>query len=43
MSDGGYGAPENIITSYPCTTSGGSYSIVQGLEIDEYSQSKIPM
>ena len=41
VSDGSYGAPENIITSYPCTTSGGTYSVVQGLEIDAYSQSKM--
>jgi malate dehydrogenase len=41
VSDGSYGAPENIITSYPCTTSGGTYSVVQGLEIDAYSQAKM--
>ncbi len=40
-SDGSYGIAEGIITSFPCTTSGGSYSIVQGLEINEFSQSKI--
>ncbi|NOX29782.1 MAG: malate dehydrogenase, partial [Actinobacteria bacterium] len=41
VSDGSYGAPDNIITSYPCTTSGGQYSVVQGLDIDEYSRSKM--
>ena len=40
-SDGSYGAPEGIITSYPVTCSDGKYSIVQGLEIDDYSQNKI--
>jgi hypothetical protein len=40
-SDGSYGIAEGIITSFPCTTSGGDYSIVQGLEINEFSQSKI--
>ena len=40
-SDGSYGIAEGIITSFPCTTSGGSYSIVQGLEINEFSQGKI--
>ena len=40
-SDGSYGAPEGIITSFPCTCSDGEYSIVQGLEIDEFSQGKI--
>jgi malate dehydrogenase len=40
-SDGSYGAPEGIITSYPVTCSDGAYSIVQGLDINEFSQSKI--
>ena len=40
-SDGSYGAPEGIITSFPCTVSNGEYSIVQGLELNEFSQTKI--
>ena len=40
-SDGSYGAPEGIITSFPCTTAGGEYSIVQDLEIDDFSRAKI--
>lgn len=41
-SDGSYGVPEGLISSFPCTTSGdGSYQIVQGLEIDEFSRGKI--
>ncbi|SDD79978.1 malate dehydrogenase [Auraticoccus monumenti] len=40
-SDGSYGVPEGIISSFPCTVSGGEYSIVQGLEIDEFSRGKI--
>ena len=40
-SDGSYGAPEGIITSFPCTVSNGEYSIVQGLDLDEFSQGKI--
>jgi malate dehydrogenase len=40
-SDGSYGVAEGIISSFPVTTSGGSYSIVQGLEIDEFSRSRI--
>ena len=40
-SDGSYGVPEGLISSFPCTCSNGSYSIVQGLEIDDYSRSKI--
>ena len=40
-SDGSYGVPEGLISSFPCTTSGGSYEIVQGLEIDDFSRGKI--
>ena len=40
-STGDYGAPEGIITSFPCTTSGGSYSVVTGLELDDFSRGKI--
>ncbi|MFT4216139.1 MAG: malate dehydrogenase [Micropruina sp.] len=40
-SDGSYGVPEGIISSFPCTTANGSYSIVQGLEIDDFSRGKI--
>ena len=40
-SDGSYGVPEGIISSFPCTTAGGSYSIVEGLEIDDFSRSRI--
>ena len=40
-SDGSYGVPEGLISSFPCTCSDGEYSIVQGLDIDEYSRSKI--
>jgi malate dehydrogenase len=40
-STGDYGAPEGIITSFPCTTAGGSYSVVTGLELDDFSRGKI--
>ncbi|MGA1440590.1 MAG: malate dehydrogenase [Ilumatobacteraceae bacterium] len=40
-SDGSYGVPEGIMSSFPCTCSNGEWSIVQGLEIDEYSRAKI--
>ena len=36
-SDGSYGISEGIIYSFPVTCSNGEYQIVQGLEIDEYS------
>ncbi len=40
-SDGSYGVPEGLISSFPCTTTGGEYAIVQGLEIDAFSRTKI--
>jgi len=40
-SDGSYGVPEGLISSFPVTTSGGSYQIVQGLDIDAFSREKI--
>jgi malate dehydrogenase len=40
-SDGSYGVPEGLISSFPVTTSGGSHQIVQGLEIDDFSRTKI--
>lgn len=40
-SDGSYGVPEGIISSFPCTCSGGEYQIVQGLEIDDFSRGRI--
>jgi malate dehydrogenase len=41
VSDGSYGAPEGVITSFPCTAKDGEYAIVQGLEIDDFSRAKI--
>jgi malate dehydrogenase len=41
MSDGSYGVPEGLISSFPCTSSGGQWSIVQGLEVDDFSRGKI--
>jgi malate dehydrogenase len=40
-SDGSYGVPEGIISSFPVTCSNGEYSIVQGLDIDEFSRARI--
>jgi len=40
-SDGSYGVPEGLISSFPCTCTNGVYSIVQGLDIDDYSRGKI--
>ena len=40
-SDGSYGVPEGLISGFPCTCSGGEYEIVQGLDLDDFSRSKI--
>ena len=40
-SDGSYGVPEGLISSFPVTTSNGDWSIVQGLEIGEFSHQKM--
>ncbi len=40
-SDGSYGVPEGLISSFPVTSDGTSWSIVQGLEIDEFSRGRI--
>ena len=40
-SDGSYGVPEGIISSFPCICKDGNYEIVQGLDIGDYSRSKI--
>lgn len=40
-SDGSYGIEEGIIYSYPVRCQGGKYEIVQGFELDEFSQEKM--
>ncbi len=40
-SDGSYGVPEGLVSSFPCTCSGGEWEIVPDLEIDEWSRSRI--
>ena len=40
-SDGSYDVPDGLMSSFPVTTSGGSYSIVGGLDLDDYSRGKI--
>jgi malate dehydrogenase len=40
-SDGSYGVPEGLISGFPCTCADGRWSIVQGLEIDDFSRAKI--
>jgi len=40
-SDGSYGIEEGIVAGHPVTCSGGSYEIVQGLEISDFSRERI--
>ncbi len=40
-SDGSYGVPEGVISSFPVTVSGGRYTIVQGLDVDDFSRARI--
>ena len=40
-SDGSYGIAEGLIYSFPVTCTNGDWSIVQGLEIDAFSQAKM--
>ncbi|MGA9613279.1 MAG: malate dehydrogenase [Mycobacterium sp.] len=41
LSDGSYGVPEGLISSFPVTTKDGNWSIVQGLDINDFSRGRI--
>ncbi|HEY3868425.1 MAG TPA: malate dehydrogenase [Actinocrinis sp.] len=41
VSDGSYGVPEGLVSSFPVTTRNGDYEIVQGLEINDFSRARI--
>ena len=40
-SNGEYGIPKDVMFGFPVTTAGGDYTIVEGLEIDAFSQERI--
>jgi len=40
-SDGSYEVPEGLISGFPCTCANGDWSIVTGLELDEFSRTMI--
>ncbi len=40
-SDGSYGVPEGLISSFPCTAKNGTWSIVPGLSVDAFSRERI--
>lgn len=41
VSDGSYGIPEGLVYGFPCACKDGSWSIVQGLEIDPFSRARM--
>ncbi|GAA1004871.1 malate dehydrogenase [Acrocarpospora pleiomorpha] len=43
VSDGSYGVPEGLISSFPVTSTGGHWEIVQGLAIDAFSRERIDL
>jgi malate dehydrogenase len=42
-SNGEYGIPKDIVFGFPVTTSGGAYSLVEGLPIDAFSRERIDL
>jgi malate dehydrogenase len=40
-ADGSYGIEEGIVAGFPCRCSGGEWSIVEGLEVPEFSRTRI--
>jgi malate dehydrogenase len=40
-SDGSYDVEEGLISSFPCTCSGGEWKVVEGLEITDFSRQRI--
>jgi malate dehydrogenase len=38
FSDGSYGVPEGLVYSFPVTTKDGSWEVVQGLEVNDFSR-----
>ncbi|RFS86286.1 malate dehydrogenase [Actinomadura spongiicola] len=41
VSDGSYGVPEGLISSFPVTTRDGQWEIVQGLDLNDFSRTRI--
>ncbi len=40
-ADGSYGIPEGTMFGYPCTCKDGKYTVVQGIELSEFSKARI--
>ncbi|WP_295656355.1 malate dehydrogenase [uncultured Nocardioides sp.] len=41
VSDGSYGVPEGLVSSFPVTTRDGGWEIVQGLDVNDFSRARI--
>jgi len=41
VSDGSYGVPEGLISSFPCTAVDGKWEIIQGVDVNEFSRGRI--
>ena len=41
VSDGSYGVPEGLVSSFPVRSTGGSWQVVEGLEINDFSRGRI--
>jgi malate dehydrogenase len=41
VSDGSYGVPEGLISSFPVRSANGAWEIIQGVEVNDYSRGKI--
>ncbi|MCW2600127.1 MAG: malate dehydrogenase [Frankiales bacterium] len=41
VSDGSYGVPEGLISSFPCRAVQGAWQIIQGVDINDFSRSRI--
>jgi len=41
VSDGSYGVPEGLISSFPVVSRNGSWHVVEGLDINEFSRTRI--
>ena len=42
-SDGSYGIPEDVMYGFPVTCANGEYTMIKGLEIDEFSRSRMDL
>ncbi len=40
-SSGQYGVEEGLISSFPCRCAGGDYEVVEGLELNDFSRSRV--